>query len=145
MYIVRDVGVGMQIFWGSYHFVPSSCSYVLSMPHIWLKQDNMGAQWSSHVSISAVTRFLGEWGVKLYDTSDQCKAKCDGCRKGWCFSTDPNDVVTPLSTPYDIPDASPSLANMVDALAIQCITVLDSYGSCYGNLLFKDCSVWEAP
>ena len=62
-----DVGYVLQIYrrWGlggrqfAFNGIPclASCHNVLLMPWIWLKKDVEGAEWSSHVSILAATRY----------------------------------------------------------------------------------------
>ena len=73
-----DVGCTLQIYgrWGlggrqfTFNGISTlaSCQHVLLMPCIWLKKDIEGTEGLSHVSILAATRYLGQQGVKLYDT-----------------------------------------------------------------------------
>ena len=107
-----SVGTGLFVFHSSH--------YVSSMSHIWLKQDIEGVPWSPHVSVLAATRYLGERGVKLFDTQVNQEAKRNGSRHGWHFCTHPNTVVARSATPSGTPGAASSIPSGLAGVSRVC-------------------------
>ena len=74
-----------------------------------LKQDIEGAPRFLHASVLASTFYEGDQGVKLFDTQVNRKAKSNGSRNCWCFSTDTGGVCARSTSPGGLLIVAPSL------------------------------------